>query len=51
MLVTRQKEKIQIKLSDFGFATKSEENGQKIKCKGFKGTRRGYMAPEIHKVL
>ena len=50
-MVTKQKGKIQIKLSDFGFAAKSGENGKPLKFKGCKGTRRGYMAPEIHKTL
>ena len=42
---------ISVKLADFGFAS-SVFDGQKIKTfNSFKGTKRGYMAPEIHECL
>lgn len=39
------------KIADFGFASECAVNGEDVRFKSFKGTRRGYMAPEVHEVL
>lgn len=42
-----------VKLADFGFARSclNHQNQNLIQFKEYKGTKRGYMAPEIHEVL
>jgi serine/threonine protein kinase len=40
-----------IKLADFGFAAHILEKGEIKLFNSYKGTRRGYMAPEIHECL
>jgi serine/threonine protein kinase len=37
-----------VKVSDFGFASRFEKEGERVTFHEYKGTRKGYMAPEIH---
>jgi len=37
-----------VKISDFGFASKFLLEGERLTFLEYKGTRKGYMAPEIH---
>jgi serine/threonine protein kinase len=46
-MVAENNSQIQIKLADFGFASSTLNNHL---SNAFKGTKRAYMAPEIHKV-
>ena len=48
VLVCQNYSQLQIKLGDFGFANKNE---QEALSREYKGTRRAYMAPEIHSLL
>jgi serine/threonine protein kinase len=43
--------KLVCKLGDFGFASSCYRDSQLILFNGCKGTRRGYMAPEIYATL
>lgn len=48
VLVSQNESQIQIKIADFGFASSTKD------ChlsNGYKGTKRGFMAPEIHKLI
>jgi serine/threonine protein kinase len=38
-------------ISDFGFATKKAKEAPDFAANSYKGTKKGYMAPEIHKLL
>jgi serine/threonine protein kinase len=46
VLVTEDDQGLTVKLADFGFATKLDPNQPLVSS--YKGTKRGYMAPEIH---
>jgi serine/threonine protein kinase len=48
VLVTQNESQIQIKLADFGFASSTKQSNL---SNGYKGTKRGFMAPEVHKSL
>jgi serine/threonine protein kinase len=43
-------EELSVKVSDFGFAERCVKEGRKVVFGDYKGTRKGYMAPEIHVV-
>lgn len=52
ILITEDEQhRAKAKVSDFGFATTYLENNQIKLFSSYKGTRRGYMAPEIHETL
>lgn len=44
---------LEVKLGDFGFASScyNPDKSSLIQFNSFKGTKRGYMAPEIHQIL
>lgn len=46
ILITDHEKGVTAKIADFGFATQLENPDQLVGS--YKGTRRGYMAPEIH---
>jgi serine/threonine protein kinase len=48
VLVSQNESQIQIKLADFGFATSTRLSHL---SKAYKGTKRGFMAPEISELL
>ncbi len=48
VLITMEEQELLVKVSDFGFAARYQKDGQEIMFNEYKGTRKGYMAPEIH---
>ena len=48
VLVCQNHSQVQIKLGDFGFASKAQ---QEPLSREYKGTRRAYMSPEIHSLI
>jgi serine/threonine protein kinase len=48
VLVSQNESQIQIKLADFGFASSTHTTPLST---SYKGTKRGYMAPELHALL
>lgn len=51
IFVSAQSGKLVCKLGDFGFATSCHSPEGLILYNSYKGTKRGYMAPEIHEAL
>lgn len=49
VLVFQEDGEVCAKVSDFGFATRFLRKGQIVRFGEYKGTRKGYMAPEIHR--
>lgn len=51
VFVSVENNKLACKLGDFGFSTSCYSSEGLVLFNSFKGTKRGYMAPEIHEVL
>lgn len=50
VLVFGEGEGLRVKVSDFGLAERCVKEGRKVAFADCRGTRKGYMAPEIHVV-